>query len=104
MQYMTSRLTRTMATLLNSGTSIPDSIRISSETMTNLLIKKKLTEVKKMIEQGESFAKSLSHTTIFPRLAVKMIAAGESSGSLESVLNNIADFYDVRSHGIAGFY
>jgi len=94
MQYMTSRLTRTMATLLNSGTSIPDSLRISRETMTNLLIKKKLTEVIKMIEQGESFAKSLSHTTIFPRLAVKMIAAGESSGSLESVLNNIADFYD----------
>jgi len=83
-----------MATLLNSGTSIPDSIRISNDTMTNLLIKKKLTEVIKMVEQGESFAESLSHTTVFPRLAVKMISAGESSGSLESVLNNIADFYD----------
>ena len=94
MQYMTSRLTRTLATLLSSGTSIPDSIRISSDTMTNLFIKTKLQEVIKMIEQGESFAESLSSTTIFPRLSIKMIAAGESSGSLETVLNNIADFYD----------
>jgi len=94
MQYMTSRLTRTLATLLNSGTSIPDSIRIASDTMTNLFIKEKLTETIKMIEQGESFADSLSLANIFPRLTIKMIAAGESSGSLERVLNNIADFYD----------
>jgi len=94
MQYMTSRLTRTLATLLSSGTSIPDSLRLSIDTMTNLFIKTKLQEVIKKIEQGESFAESLSSTTIFPRLAIKMITAGESSGSLERVLNNTADFYD----------
>jgi len=94
MQYMTSRLTRTLATLLSSGTSIPDSLRLSIDTMTNLFIKTKLQEVIKKIEQGESFAESLSSTTIFPRLAIKMITAGESSGSLERVLDNTADFYD----------
>ena len=47
-----------------------------------------------MIRQGESFAESLTLTKVFPRLAIKMISAGESGGALERVLNNIADFYD----------
>ncbi|MBW2219988.1 MAG: type II secretion system F family protein [Deltaproteobacteria bacterium] len=93
-QYMTSRLSRTMATLLNSGTSLPDSISISCDTVNNILIRQRLIEVKKMIEQGEGFAESLRLTKVFPRLAIKMISAGESGGALERVLNNIADFYD----------
>ncbi len=92
--YMTSRLSRTMATLLNSGTSLPNSISISCDTVNNILIRQKLIEVIKMIEQGEGFAESLKLTKVFPRLAIKMISAGESGGALERVLNNIADFYD----------
>lgn len=92
--YMTSRLSRTMATLLNSGTSLPDSISIACDTVGNILIRKKLLNAIKMIEEGKSFAESLALTKVFPRLAIKMISAGESGGALERVLNNVADFYD----------
>ena len=92
--YSLSKLTRTLATILGGGTTLVESIRISSGTMDNAFLKLKLEETADSIEKGSGFSESLTNTGAFPKLALRMIEAGESSGALEQVLNDIAEFYE----------
>jgi type IV pilus assembly protein PilC len=92
--YSTSKLTRSMAAMLAGGMPLVDSIKISSGTLANQILKRRLEDVTSNLEEGGSFAESLSMVETFPNMAVRMIDAGESGGALEQVLNDIADFYD----------
>ncbi|MFW9906042.1 MAG: type II secretion system F family protein [Candidatus Thorarchaeota archaeon] len=92
--YSISRLTRTLATILRGGIPLVESIRISSGTITNTYLKSKLEEAANNLEKGAGFAESLSNTNTFPNLALRMLEAGEMSGTLEEVLDDVADFYE----------
>ena len=92
--YSISKLTRTLATIVRGGTPLVESIRISSDVMDNIFLKDHLLDVAGNIEKGAGFAESLSNRGLFPSLALKMIEAGESSGALEQVLDEIAEFYE----------
>ena len=92
--YSLSKLTRTLGTVLSGGTTLVESLRISSGTMDNAFLKTKLEETADSIEKGAGFSESLSNTGAFPGLALRMIEAGETSGALEQVLDDIADFYE----------
>ncbi len=93
-QYAVSKLTRTLATVLRGGMPLLNSLRISSGTVDNHFIRAKLDEAVLSLEKGAGFSESLSNTETFPTLALSMIEAGESSGSLEYILDEIADFYE----------
>jgi len=92
--YSISKLARTLATTIRGGTPLVESIRISSGVVDNLFLKDKLMGAAGNIEKGAGFAESLSNTGVFPALSVKMIEAGESSGALEQVLEEVAEFYE----------
>jgi len=92
--YAISKLARTLSTILRGGTPLVESLRISSGVMDNRFLKERLTSVAGSIEKGAGFAESLSNTGVFPSLSLKMIEAGESSGSLEQVLEEVAEFYE----------
>ena len=92
--YSIARLSLTMATVLGSGMTLVDTLKISSDTLNNFFLKQKFTYVLKNIENGAGFSESLAKNDFFPALAIRMVAAGESSGSLEQVLLDIADFYE----------
>ncbi|UCD33497.1 MAG: type II secretion system F family protein [Desulfobacterales bacterium] len=92
--YSTSKLTRAMAAMLDGGMPLVDSIKISSGALANQILKGRLESVTSNLEEGGSFAESLSLVEMFPNMAVRMIDAGESGGALEQVLNDVADFYD----------
>ena len=92
--YSISKLARTLSTILRGGTPLVESIRISSGVMDNSYLKDRLMGVAGSIEKGGGFAESLSNTGVFPVLSLKMIEAGESSGSLEQVLEEVAEFYE----------
>ncbi len=92
--YSISKLARTLSTILRGGTPLVESIRISSGVMDNSFLKGGLMGVAGSIEKGAGFAESLSNTGFFPVLSLKMIEAGESSGSLEQVLEEVAEFYE----------
>jgi len=92
--YSISKMARTLATTLRGGTTLVESIRISSGVMDNSFLKDNLKAVGSSIEKGAGFAESLSNTGVFPVLSLKMIEAGESSGSLEQVLEEVAEFYE----------
>jgi type IV pilus assembly protein PilC len=94
LHYSLSKMARTLSTILKGGTPLLESTRISAGSMDNALLKRRLDEVCRSLEEGGGFSTSLGDIAEFPRLAVRMIHAGESSGSLEEVLDDMAEYYE----------
>ena len=94
LHYSVSKLARTMATVLRGGVPLVDCVRIASGTLNNKYLRREFEGAIALIEQGEGFSEALSRSRIFPPLAVRMIDAGESAGSLEQVLDDMAEFYE----------
>jgi len=94
LNYSVSKLARTMATVLQSGIHLVETVKISSDILNNAFLNEKLDNVVKQIEQGASLSDALLHVDLFPNMAIRMIAAGEGSGALEPVLNEVAEFYE----------
>jgi len=89
-----SKFTRTMATMMSSGVPILDGLTIVSRTSGNKIIENALMKVRKSISEGKTIAEPLLETGIFPPMVVQMIAVGEATGALDTMLAKIADFYD----------
>jgi type IV pilus assembly protein PilC len=94
LHYSISKLARTLATVLRGGVPLVDSVRIASGSLNNKYLRRQFDGAISLLEQGEGFSETLSRSKIFPPLAVRMIDAGESAGSLEQVLDNMAEFYE----------
>ncbi len=89
-----AKFSRTMATMMSSGVPILEGLNIVSKTSGNVVVEKALMKTRQSISEGQSIAEPLSETGIFPSMVVQMIAVGEATGALDSMLNKIADFYD----------
>jgi type IV pilus assembly protein PilC len=89
-----SRFSRTFATLLRSGVAILGALEIVASTSGNAVVEEAVGASREAIRQGEPLAKPLADTPIFPPMVVRMIRVGETSGSLEVLLEKISEFYD----------
>ena len=89
-----AKFSRTLATMLGSGVPIIDGLSIVSKTAGNVVVEDALLKTRQSITEGRSIAEPLAETKIFPQMVVQMIAVGEATGALDSMLNKIADFYD----------
>jgi type IV pilus assembly protein PilC len=89
-----ARFTRTLGTMIASGVPILDGLDIVSRTAGNVVIEEALLEVKAAISEGKTIAEPLANSEVFPGMVVQMIAVGEETGAMESMLSKIADFYD----------
>ncbi len=89
-----AKFARTMATMMSSGVPILEGLNIVSKTSGNVVVEDALLKTRQSISEGRSIAEPLSETGIFPPMVVQMIAVGEATGALDSMLNKIADFYD----------
>lgn len=88
-------MTRQLATLVRAGVPLVESVAALTEQVEKEQLKKTLTAVRETLNEGTSFAKSLeAHPAIFPSLYINMVAAGEASGTLEAVLERLADFME----------
>lgn len=88
-------MTRQLATLVRAGVPLVDSIQALTEQVENEQLVRILTSVRESLNEGTSFAKSLeAHPRVFQSLYVNMVAAGEASGTLEAVLERLADFME----------
>ncbi len=91
-------MTRQLATLVRAGIPLVESLEALSEQVENESLVRILTAVRESVNEGTSFAKSLAaHPRAFPVLYVNMVAAGEESGTLESVLERLADFMESQA-------
>ncbi|MBW1642083.1 MAG: type II secretion system F family protein, partial [Deltaproteobacteria bacterium] len=89
-----AKFTRTMGTMLGSGVAILEALDIVAKTAGNMTIEKAIYFVRSGIAEGRTMADPLAETQVFPSMVCSMIAVGESTGALDSMLEKIADFYD----------
>ena len=89
-----ARFCRTLSTLLASGVSILEALDITARTAGNAIVEEAILTTRKSIERGETIAQPLKETAVFPSMVVQMIAVGEATGALDTMLSKIADFYE----------
>ncbi len=89
-----ARFARTLGTLLNSGVPMLQSLEIVREVSANVVLEAAIDEVKSGVRGGAGMAGPLSHTGVFPALALQMIAVGEETGRLDQMLVSVADYFD----------
>jgi type IV pilus assembly protein PilC len=89
-----ARFCRTLSTLLASGVPILDGLDITARTSGNAIIEEAIFQTRKSIERGETISAPLKETKVFPPMVTQMIAVGETTGALDTMLSKIADFYE----------
>jgi type II secretory pathway component PulF len=92
----TARLSRTMSILLKAGILLPETINIIMRTIGNSTIRESLDLARMQLLQGQTLSAVLGGGKVFPQLRVEMVAVGETSGQLETTLETVADYYEVK--------
>ena len=89
-----ARFSRTFATLIRSGVPIMSTLDIVANTSGNRVISKVVLASRESVRNGNLLSEPLSSEPVFPPMVVRMIAIGERTGALETLLEKIAEFYD----------
>jgi type IV pilus assembly protein PilC len=89
-----AKFTRTLGTLVSSGVPILDGLDITAKTAGNKVIEYAVRDVRTAVSEGKTLAEPLMKSKVFPPMVTHMIAVGESTGQLDTMLGKIADFYD----------
>jgi type IV pilus assembly protein PilC len=91
-----AQFTRSLATLLAGGLTVPESMEIASSAIVNRELNLRSTGVLRKIREGRGVTDSLSEAGWMPELALDMIGVGENSGALKQMLDEVANFYDAE--------
>ncbi|MET3697380.1 type IV pilus assembly protein PilC [Bacillus oleivorans] len=93
-KFALARMTRTLSSLYASSVPILQSMSIIENVVGNEVYVRALQDVKRSLEKGQSMTKPLQEHWAFPPMVVQMIATGEKTGAMETVLGKVADFYE----------
>ena len=91
-----ARFSRTFATLIRSGVPIMGTLDIVAETAGNRVVAQAIYNSRESVRSGNLLSEPLGRSPVFPPMVVRMIAIGERTGSLEVLLEKIAEFYDAQ--------
>ncbi|TFH69548.1 type II secretion system F family protein [Cellulomonas sp. HD19AZ1] len=89
-----ARFTRNFGTMIRAGVPILQALDIVGETSGNLVLEKAAHAVQESVRSGQSLAGPLAMQPVFPPMVVQMMAVGEDTGALDSMLEKVAQFYD----------
>jgi type IV pilus assembly protein PilC len=89
-----ARFARNLGTMIRSGVPILQALDIVADTTGNWTITAAVRDVQDSVRQGESLTQPLSQHEVFPPMVVQMMAVGEETGALDTMLGKIAEFYD----------
>ena len=89
-----ARFTRTLATLLASGVPILECMDITARTAGNAILEDAVKNVRKSIEEGKTMAEPMKESKFFPTMVIQMVAVGESTGEMDTMLVKVADYYE----------
>jgi type IV pilus assembly protein PilC len=89
-----SRFARTLGTLSRSGVPILQALDIVHDTVKNAVVARAVKDVQTAVKEGESMTRPLARHPVFPPMVVQMMAVGEETGALDTMLGKVADFYD----------
>ncbi|MCU1600488.1 MAG: type secretion system protein [Frankiales bacterium] len=89
-----TRFARNLGTMMSSGVPILQSLDIVAETTGNVVLERATRAVQESVRTGESLSGPLTEHPVFPPMVVQMMAVGEDTGALDTMLGKIAEFYD----------
>lgn len=88
-----ARFARLYALVLRAGLTAVDGIELVGASTDNAYVAKKIKSISNLVSRGNSISSAIAKTGLFPPLVVQMITLGEETGSIDSLLDNVADFY-----------
>jgi type IV pilus assembly protein PilC len=91
-----ARFARNFSTMVGAGVPILQSLSIVGETSGSYVIEQALKKVQESVRQGKSVAGPLALEPVFPSMVTQMVAVGEDAGSMEIMLDKIAEFYEAE--------
>src|SRR6476659_5762862 len=91
-----ARWSRTFSGSVSSGVPMLQSIKLTGETAGNVVVEKAMEDVYRSVKTGGSLAGPIERHDIFPPMVGHMVAVGEETGQLETMLSKIADFYEAE--------
>jgi type IV pilus assembly protein PilC len=91
-----SRFSRNLGTMLSSGVPILQSLEIVGDTSGNIVLREAAAAVAESVRRGDSLARPLADHAVFPSMVVQMLAVGEDTGAIDSMLHKVSDFYDAE--------
>ncbi len=94
-----ARFSRTLATMLSAGVPVLTALEITKKVLNNTVLEKVVEQARDAIREGESIAATLKKSGQFPSMMVHMVAVGERSGQLETMLENVATAYEREVDG-----
>jgi general secretion pathway protein F len=97
-----ARFARTLSTMLAAGVPVLTALEIVKKVLNNVVLEQVIEEARESIREGESIAAPLKRSGKFPSMMVHMVAVGERSGQLESMLENVAGAYEREVEGKVG--
>ena len=93
-RYEMAKFARTLGTLLDNGVPVLTALKVTVDTLTNVIIAEEVDMIHGRVIDGDSISDSLRQTKHFPPMVINMFAVGEEGGRLGSVTARIADAYD----------
>lgn len=97
-----SRFSRTLGTLMRSGVPLMQALDVVQKTVGNLAITEGVRKAQESISQGRGMAGPLQQSGVFPSMVVQMVSVGEETGALDTLLEKIADYYDMEVNNVVG--
>jgi type IV pilus assembly protein PilC len=91
-----SRFSRNLGTMMSSGVPILQSLEIVGETAGNVVLRDAAVAVQESVRRGETLAGPLAQHSVFPPMVVQMLAVGEDTGAIDTMLQKVSDFYDAE--------
>jgi type IV pilus assembly protein PilC len=91
-----SRFSRNLGTMMSSGVPILQSLEIVGDTAGNVVLRDAAVAVQESVRRGESLAGPLAQHSVFPPMVVQMLAVGEDTGAIDTMLMKVSDFYDAE--------
>ncbi|MEK7626244.1 MAG: type II secretion system F family protein [Patescibacteria group bacterium] len=89
-----ARFARTFASLMAAGVGVLDALEVTGKAIGNLVIEEELKEAADQIKAGKQLSEPLSKSPHFPAIVAQMLAIGEETGQIDTILLKVADFYE----------
>ncbi|MFT7003293.1 MAG: general secretion pathway protein F [Sulfurimonas sp.] len=95
-----SRFTLVFSELIRAGIPIAEALETSTSMIDNLPLKRKLASVRMTVEKGGTLNTGLKDTKLFENMIIQMVRAGEDSGTLDTMIKKVAEYYKMRFDAI----
>lgn len=89
-----ARFARTFASLMSAGVGVLDALEVTGGAIGNKVIEAELREAAKQVKNGKQLSEPLSKSEHFPPIIAQMLAVGEETGQIDTILVKVADFYE----------